>query len=306
MAGMKGVTLTAREYKLLLDAKLFAKPPTLALANEIWRRHLLPIVVKHLGRAALGRGKGGRVFDRIVQREVVFWDTRQGHLAAGSFSLRQRDDLDGDGKKRSKSASEITLKLRTPDLFIAAASKLPGRGAKARTKLEEDIAPLAVKPAAKGKEKTVRVHQTRSIRSRFSLSTKQDTDRPPTFGALTQLYPSLKGNLSAAQAKIPPASAKLVPGKPIREVVFEGATADLGGGFAIEFAMSVWTFRPARKPAIVEISYKCALDDGTIELDAAQRALALFVGLQEQLGKLMHSGETSKTALALPKRVGAP
>ncbi len=300
---MQGVSLTAREYKLLLDASLFGAEPTLARANEVWRRRILPIVSQQLGRGAVGKKKG-RLFDKTLRREIMFWDTREGHLALGSYSLRHRQDVMEDGEPRGK--GEISLKLRTPDLFIAAASELPGAGEDPRTKLEEDIAPLAVKPAEKGKDKSVRVPQSRSIRTRFSLSTKQNNTAPRTFGALAKLYPSLKGNLRIAHSKLASGASKLVPGRKIQEFVFEGAKASIGAGFDIEFALTVWIFPRAKAAGAVEISYKCSLKDGTMKLEAAHRAFRLFIVLQERLGPLVETDETSKTALALPKRVGTP
>lgn len=304
---MTSIKLTGREYKLLLDAAAFGSAPTLDSINVIWQRRIRPVILQQLGGGAFGRKKGDDIFATVLRRHIQFFDTPRGDLAINSYSLRQRIELDEDGEPDDD--IEITLKLRTPDLFVAAGSKLPARkgAASPKTKLEEDIAPLAVLSRAKGKAGRVSMPDTRSIRSRFSLSTRQQTgSTPKTVGQVAKLYPTLIDNLSMAGAKVPSRSKPFSKGPRINELAFRGPRALIGNGLEIGFTLTVWQFPGKKQPRIVEISYQCDLEDGEMSLAPALKAHGLFVALQEKLGRLVETEETSKTALALPKRIGAP
>jgi hypothetical protein len=222
-------------------------------------------------------------------------------LTHTDYSLRERADLIDE--QEDDTSRQLTLKLRTPDLSFTAMTDLPGSRPGAKTKLEEDIAPIAVvAPAAKGK--SVALAEPRSIRSRFSLSTSQSVRSeafPKTLGALFGLYPTLKANLKQPASEQRDASAPLRAGPDIDEVVLTGAEVDLGQSVKGSFALTLWYFLPERTtPKVAEISFRCALDGGQMPRAAAGRALSLFIGMQEALGGAVNLSETSKTALALP------
>ena len=155
--------LDAREYKLLLNPAFFRDAIDVDIANEFLRGRLTAIV-----RARTGADPKGD-FDLKARRQIAFYDTAERLLDKWKYALRRRD---ADGEP-----AELTLKLRTPDLFVAAATHLRGRkdDAKVETKFEEDIAPLEV--AVPGAAK-VTIADPPSMRSRFSLSTTSGERAP--------------------------------------------------------------------------------------------------------------------------------
>lgn len=285
--------LRAREYKLLLKPKVFAKAPKLDNANKVWRDVFLAVVQAVIGQDAIKPDKSE--FDKLKQRKILFWDTPDGDLARSNYSLRERS-----GKK---GPPEISLKLRTPDLFVASATRLPAEGA-SETTFEEDIAPLAVRSSRGTPSPHVSLPDEYSTRSRFSRSAEIEAECPETFGELAALFPTLAGNLRATGADTPGAATELIKGVEVQEFAFKGITATLGHGYELEFTLSVWVF--PEEPRVVEISYKCDTRNGRMKRAAAQQSLDLFLAIQKQLLPLIETEETSKTARALPKRVGSP
>ncbi len=132
--------LDAREYKLLLNPDRFQKTPSEIVANTFWQERLKPIIQKLGDRDGEARhdGRFGAPSERIVR----FWDTPTCLLTQADFALRER--LPAENGTPVSQQPEITLKLRMPDLFVVAATALPGTGGDPRTTLEEDIAPLEV------------------------------------------------------------------------------------------------------------------------------------------------------------------
>ena len=200
-------------------------------------------------------------------------------------------------------AAEITLKLRMPDLFVVAATKLPGRHPNAETSFEEDIAPLEV--AISGSR--VKVADPPSIRSRFALSTKQPVrGDPETLEDAFNLYPALADNLRRAKVEFA-RSASLLSGPAIREQVYEGPGVALGSGVVAEVVLTLWELAaPARVRNVAEISYRCGTIKGRMPRKAAREALDLFLDLQTGLGDCVELRYPSKTALALPNGGGRP
>ncbi len=81
----------------------------------------------------------------------------------------------------------------------------------------------------------------------------------------------------------------------------------LGDDIVGKFALTLWHFGPTHSaPAVAEISFKCAIVNGDMPSKAAKRALALFVGMQTDLGNWVNSEYSSQTALALPGDCGRP
>lgn len=286
-------TLRSREYKLLLKPKVFAKTPKLDNANKVWRDVFLDVVRDQLGNDAIEPAKSG--FDKVKQRKILFWDTPDGDLARSNYSLRER--------RGKKSPPQLSLKLRTPDLFVASATRLPAEGASEST-FEEDIAPLAVRSSRGTASPHVSLPDEYSTRSRFSRSAEIEAEHPETFGDLVALFPTLASNLRATGADIPGAATGLISGVEVEEFAFKGISASLGHGYELEFTLSVWVF--PEEPRVVEISYKCDTRNGRMKRAAAQESLDLFLAIQKQRLPLIETEETSKTARALPKRVGSP
>jgi hypothetical protein len=292
---VNAIHIDGREYKLLLKPKKFTGDPSAALANAFWTDHLKPIIRDHLDERSGGKARFKGEFDQAKIRNVRFWDTKGRALASCDLSLRQRGKASG-----ARSAQEMTLKLRTSDLFISGLAAVPGSKPDAKTKLEEDISPLQVQRSGPGRHVVADYGTTRS---RFSRSTTQGIAAdavPSTLAQACELFPSLKQNLVRHEVRGLDLKARLVPGWAIEEHVFKGATVELGGGIKGEFALTLWYFeKRGRTPDVSEISFRCEID-GLMPLPSAQRAHSLFVAMQEELADWANTQDSSKTALALP------
>ena len=307
---VNAIHIDGREYKLLLKPRKFKKSkgdPSAALANAFWTDHLKPIIRRHLDERSGGKVRFKGEFDSAKVRNVRFWDTKGHALASCDLSLRQRGKASG-----SHSAQEMTLKLRTSDLFICGLTALPGSQPDAKTKLEEDISPLQVQRSGAGRHVVADYSATRS---RFSRSTTQSIAPdavPSTLAQACKLFPSLKQNLMRHDKwdgkRELDLKARLMPGPAIEELVFKGARVELGAGIRGEFALTLWYFEKRRRvpevsgrrvPDVSEISFKCEID-GLMRLPVAQRAHSLFVAMQEELADWANTEDSSKTALALP------
>lgn len=297
--------LDAREYKLLLRAEKLGGDHDVATARSFWERHMRPVVIGWAGsekRASLAiDGK----LDLDKDRLVVFSDTREGILGANGFSLRWRGSQESkDGEKRKR---ETTLKLRTADLYVAAAMDLPGAKASAEQKLEEDIAPLAIMPGPDRAKREACFADPPGTRSRFSRSTRQKADLPCSIGAVRALYPTLGVSIESLGGIVPGDDETLIEGPEVHEIVYEGITVDIGDAPAAEFALTFWRIgKGARQRNVAEISFKCDLTQGDMPPEPAQRAYDLFVAMQTGMRDIVERSELSKTALAIPVRKGAP
>ena len=297
---MNAIHMNGREYKLLLKPKKFKTfkgDPSAALANAFWTEHLKPVIRSHLDERPGGKARFKGEFEQAKIRDVRFWDTKRHVLASCDLSLRLRGKASG--------AQEMTLKLRTSDLFISGLTAVPGSQPDAKTKFEEDISPHQVQRSRSGPGRHV-VADYGATQSRFSRSTTQSIDAvPSTLAQACELFPSLKQNLMRhdkwdGRKRDLDLKAPLRPGPEIEEHVFKGPKVDLGDGISGEFALTLWYFEKRyRAPEVSEISFKCEID-GLMHLPAAQRAHSLFVGMQEELADWANTQDASKTALALP------
>lgn len=292
--------LDAREYKLLLNSSKFVDPPSKKVANAFWYELISPIITNQLDEHEDGQSRALQEFDPPRERNIRFWDTPDCLLTTSDFALRSR--IDATNGKANSTEKEITLKLRMEHYFVVASTSLPGADDQAaRTRFEEDIAPLEVKPPAP--DALVVFPTKHSIRSRFSLSTTlvREWAKPErTTERLRCLFPTLEENL-----KHPYAFAReqaLVGGPAIHEFVYRGARVKLSEHVIGDFTLTLWYFDTLEvPPAVAEISFKYATIDGEMPGKAARRALDLFIGLQIDLGDYVNTDHASKTAMALPK-----
>jgi hypothetical protein len=292
------IHLNGREYKLLLKPTKFTGDPSVALANDFWNHHLKPIINRHLDKRSGGKVRSKGHFASARIRSVRFWDSKGHALASCDLSLRQRGKtLDQDGDQ------EITLKLRTSDLFISALTAVTGSNRRAKTKLEEDIAPLQVQLSRANPGRKV-VADYGNTRSRFSRSTTQPLaadEVPGTLAQACKLFRSLKHDLMRGDQRGFSLMTRLMSGPAIEEHVFKGPKVELGSGISGEFALTFWYFGARRRiPDVSEISFRCSTDDGPMRLPAAWRAHFLFIAMQKELAGWVNTEDSSKTALALP------
>ena len=127
----------SREYKLMLDPSHFAGEALQIAVEEFVRDQLGPAIRRSVGGDA-AKELATEGVDLKKRRTVRFWDTHRRILESNGFVLRERCDLDGQG--RPSSEPEITLKFRSPDLFLAAALPLKAqkRAEEPDSKLEEE------------------------------------------------------------------------------------------------------------------------------------------------------------------------
>jgi hypothetical protein len=291
--------LLAREYKLLLDFDHFGPTASIDTANAFWKKKLKPAIASSLDKRENGEGRAEGDFEQVTERTIQFWDTKSCILTRSKYALRTRIHP----PKSKEPGTEITLKLRMPDMFVVGTAQLSRRKNQAPD-FEEDIAPLEVARGS-GKGKAVVLAKPRSRRSQFSMSATRATNATPSaLGDVYKLFSALKKRLAdcgdKADAKTP-----LVCGPVIQETVYKGAKVKLGGNIEGKFSLTVWRFSSRKPvPGIAEISFKCETQSGFMPADAAGRAFALFTGLQDKLGDLIDASHSSKTALALPAGCG--
>ena len=299
--------LDLREYKLMLDPQKFSGTPSADAANQFWDDMLKPVIERRLDARNDGEPRHKKKFKLQEERIVRFWDTENCDLDQHGYVLRERVDIGADGRA-APSRREITLKLRTPDLFLAAGTPLSAVDDDAESKLEEDIGVLLVRAKdSDGAERTV-VAQPPSMRSLFSRSVSQPLAVGVTLASLedaAELYPSLD-DLAIVDGG-DDRDRSLVQGEAIREWVFEGAEVDLGENLDAELALTLWY--PAdgpgsSPPAIAEISFKYGTIDGDVAPEVAQRALTLFLAMQAELDWASPERAT-KTSFGLPESCGS-
>jgi hypothetical protein len=305
-----------REFKLLLSGDPFRATDPRTLIDEFWQRRVMSPIERHgVVRSSKPKAPITLKFDK--QRVVRFWDTKNGLLAANSLCLRLRASersASEDESRRVGDDAELTLKLRLPDLLLASVSRLCSRGASGDCKFEEDIAPLLVRARGSNGKSHVCTPSTLSIRSRYSRSCTFTVDSgcsPSTLENALQRFNRLQDVLAAAGAGKLDSEARLHPGPTIRERVFTSKRVSFGEGIEGKFSLTLWTSAKDEAPVVAEVSYACGLRQGRalarqMPEHAARRALNLFRALQADLSAFKHPTETSKTALAIPVRVGAP
>jgi len=301
-----GIEVDSREYKLMLAPTKFAGEEEKAKAvDRFWREALKPIVDKRLDAQDDGTPRSKKAFKPDgKERHVLFRDTKDCLLDHNGYAFRERVRVkNGD---EDSSTREVTLKFRTPDLFLASETALKGSSDEADTKFEEDIAPVIASAFDQSTGTSRVVVQPRSMRSLFSVSTKESVGAHDRFDVLEHImlaYPDLQSNLRKAGVSNDVASSNLVAGMAIRELVFEGAKVDLGRDTDAEFALTLWypkNGRTSPEPFTAEISFKYETESGRVSEAVARRALKLFQAMQEGLGDWLSLEHATKTSLALP------
>ena len=291
-----GFELELREYKLMLDPEKFSGTPSVDAANQFWKDMLKPIIEDRLDERNNGEPRHKNKFELDEERIVRFFDTGDCDLDRQGYVFRERFDLKNGHEDFSK--REVTLKLRTPDLFIAAGTSMEAADDDAEEKLEEDIGVLLVRAKGGSGEEHAVVADPPSMRSLFSRSVSQPLAAGVTLASLDDLVElSQPRDLEVADGR-----DDLKQGDPIREWVFKGAEVDLGENLDAEFALTLWFLEESSSatPAIAEISFKYDTRDGNVAPEAAQRAMTLFLAMQEEL-EWASPERATKTSFGLPE-----
>jgi hypothetical protein len=291
--------LDSREYKIMLRPQKFAGKDPAKSVDEFWDSKLGKIIADALDKRENGEARAKGSFEKQKERSIAFRDTVGCVLKDHDYSFRERTKIK-NGKPDSDSR-EVTLKFRTPDLFVAAAAYA---GDSPGVKFEEDIAPLLVRTVRKSGT-TAAFARPPAMRSLFSVSRSRgikSDDQLRTLEDVAALYSDLASSLERAGMKNGGLGAKLIKGDEFRETVFSGASVDLGHKLDAEFDLSLW-YRGQQQggePAVAELSFKYDTEDGQVTGQVAERAFRLFKALQARLGGWANPEAETKTSLGLP------
>ena len=234
---------TSREYKVMLDSKMFERKASLASFQGELLESLHPF---------LGTKRPKKVFALDAQHEVSFLDTKDFEINSHRLLLRERVIL---GKKRQV---ELTLKCRSPDYCFALGADLrTEKGLKSNPKLEEDICPPFV--------------------SRFSKSSTVKLDAPPP----TNIKQASKvfAVLSQLDRGGPESDLVAVNGLRMFEEVFIGPTVEIDN-IKAGFALILWSRGRRGRKAAVELSFKIKLVNGSVSQSTALAFMEVFESIQ--------------------------
>ena len=276
-----GIKLDSREYKLMLKPGNFAGTDPRAAIDRFVREELAPRV-----RAEWTADAAERLQDKGLKLEksriVRFKDTADCLLSRSGFAWRERFKLNGAGERSSEATG--TLKFRSPDAFLAAASRKSGGG---DCKFEEDLAPLAIRPPKANRTALDEgvTASPRSIRSQFSQSCSHEiaaASLPLDLATAARLNPSFEPGLRATFSEAD-LSLRFIVGDDFLERVYERGKLKLAGDTEVEFALTVWypAVGDQGQPFIAEISYNYETRDHNVTHEVARRALGLLLKLQE-------------------------
>ncbi|MEX0679507.1 MAG: hypothetical protein WD063_20710 [Pirellulales bacterium] len=258
----KNLAVCSREYKVMLDHRLFQKRK--ARARELWRE--LGRMVRRLDDVKLS-GK----FNDTKKREIVFLDTPDGTIHLNGLVFRRRADLERD-------KTEYTLKCRSPDRYVATGANVRSAdGDDSGEKLEEDIsAPFA---------------------SRFSHSnTVAGPRKPPDdLKAAAKLFPALvrlerEGRRCSEQLALEPVNSLAVYERVLTGPAFSFRRTEA------ELALILWSDGPDGRPLVGELSFRYGNDKENFSAKTARVAMSCFAEIQ-RLDWCLPEG-TTKTQFA--------
>jgi hypothetical protein len=290
--------LNGREYKMMLAPKDVRDEPKEA-ADWVWSK-LSKAFGPHLSNRATFPE-----LPKAREREIEFRDTGELALDNVGYSLRLRTD----------DKSEVTLKLRTADIFVSGSTSLPKAaktdGEENDAKFEEDVAPLEVQGDG------ITLPDEPGIRSRFSRSTgreKKGTYSLERYSDAKTLFTTLDASLEELGVTLTDDTA-LNPGPAIDEYVFKAKGISLKNDVEIGVAVTLWYLdeeNPAakKKPLrVVELSFQWDFpkveetdeDPEKTFRTQARRAEGLFIDMQRTFWDQIDRENSSKTKLGLPK-----
>lgn len=240
--------VTSREYKLMLLASPFGYSTEAANVDSFLDAAESAI------EAAISRSVTGSDY-LATTRDLKFYDT------AGSCVL---DHAGYAFRERIESGnSEVTLKFRSPDRYIADFEDLSSISSQAETKLEEDIG-----ASSSSSFKSVYSHST-TVPNTRTINKMDDINIPfPGFGDDYGFSDSL--------------DLAVVGGLTLRERVYKGRTIDLGD-FDAAIAVTLWyngAPSGAVHPLAAEVSFKYEDSSADYTKNVVNRAKTAFAALQ--------------------------
>jgi hypothetical protein len=238
--------LRSREYKVMLDHRLFADRK--AAAASFWRE------LKRCGRRFDDMRLEGE-FDATQKRSIVFLDTPDATIRKNGFVFRQRADLEQE-------KTHYTLKCRSPDFFVARGARVEAAaGMNGEGKFEEDIGAPYV--------------------SRYSQSTTVEgpAKAPKNLKQAAALFTSLgelvyDGEQCSLETKL-----RSTHSVALFERVLTGPVLKLGKVDA-EAALILWSDGPDGRPLVAECSYRYKTRHAEESSRVAALAMRLFLAMQ--------------------------
>jgi len=220
----KLLRLTSREYKFMLDQRLFDD-------YEQAAQEFLGDLQRAVQRMAGGTEIAGD-FDATLRREIVFLDTPDQTIKLNRLLFRQRIKKDG------KDEAEYTLKCRSPDRYFAAAADLTAAdGLKGASKFEEDI----------GAPFLTRFSQSNTV--------KGDKRAPTTLGEAAEIFPALGKLRRDGRRCHHKIELEKVNSLQIFERVLKGPVLHFGKVEA-QIALILWSDREEGRPLVAEFSFR--------------------------------------------------
>lgn len=253
----------SREFKFALKAQAFADPA--AGMAKAW-------AAAKATAAELGLKVKEEPFEPEADRFVAFLDTKDFAVRKSGHILRVRRAKEFGAKALPGRSGELTLKFRSADPKIAAASAVaPAPGLEGETAFEEDV-----------------IFGPATMRRVYSKSAKTETDDLPpcTVGGFVALFPAV------AKLGIP-AGAPLgrVRGVAVRELRVKPGKIDFSGGKG-KVTLTVWLDAPTGRPLIGELSFAMAAAQDVASLAAAREAERFAKALAKRFGPALETGVT--------------
>ncbi len=240
--------VTSREYKLMLDPSHFIYNDESTNVSS-----LLSAVETSIENTIMRNVTGSPYLAKI--RDVKFYDTANScELMGMGYSFRERIENNN---------SEVTLKFRDADRYIADFEDLSAISSSAETKLESDIGYTSTVPFKVVYSHSTKVPNTRNINEMKDINV-QFPGFETNYGYTDSTALSLVGNLT------------------IREHVYKGLTIDLGQ-FDAEISVTLWYNgipSGTQSPVVAEISYKYLDASADYTKAVVNRAKTAFLALQ--------------------------
>ncbi|CAH9066000.1 hypothetical protein PSECIP111951_03481 [Pseudoalteromonas holothuriae] len=245
---MANPDVTSREYKLLLEPSLFDHASEAAQVNNYFST-LKPIIEQAIARDVTG------TMSLDKTRTVKFFDTHAScQLKQLGYAFRERI-YNGN--------SEVTLKFRSPDRYIADFENVSSPTQGAKTKLEADMGVKGSNPFNVVYSHSTKAPNTRTINNFKDINT-HFPEFESTYGLSDAVPLAQVGNLT------------------ITEQVYKGAHIDLGS-FDAELSITLWyagTPLANTLPLIAEASFKYEDNSADYSKKVVQRAKLAFEGMQ--------------------------
>ena len=238
----------SREYKLMLDNQRFD------YASELSQVSSLLADAETAVEAAISRSVSGTP-SLAHARTVRFFDsTPDCDLRRLGYSFRERVE---------NGQSEVTLKFRGPDRYIADFEDVSSSTSGAETKLESDVGATSGIPF-----KVVYSHSTKAPNTRTINEVKD----------INVTYPGFETDYALAD-NLPLSAVGYLT---IGERVYKGVFIDLGQ-FDAEFSVTLWyqgTPSGPQVPLVAELSFKYADSSADYTRKVVNRAKTAFEALQ--------------------------